>query len=121
MKFKKTAHQLIRTRADDHRAGFGSRLQAAGDVDRVADHGVFAARPDITRQDRSGVDADSHLQLVRSLARRVRGVIGQRGLQFQRGGHGALGVILARVRRAPHRHHPVAEMFINVTAVRLDD
>ena len=58
---------------------------------------------------------------ARPRARRERGVeLGHRGDEVERSAHRALGVVLVRDRRPPHRHHRVADELLDRAAVALD-
>ena len=102
--------------ADEDRARLGDRLHARGGVDEVAgDHALALGA------ERDGGLAGQHAcagaQLLGAhlLAERRDG-----GDEVERGANGALGVVLGRRRRAPDRHHRVADELLDRAAVELD-
>ena len=104
--------------ADRDRSRPAGRLQASGDVDGIADHGVAVA--DRTREDLSGVDADAQREAdaVGSLELLVQFL--HRPLHAECGAHGALLVVLVGDRCAEERHHVVADVLVDRAAVFLD-
>ena len=101
----------LHARGDEHRPRFGRRLHPRRDVRRLAEH--FAGRVD---HDRAALDADAGGKLGRARSR-VPGVeVGERALDGERGAHGALGVVLLRLRIAEEGHQPVAELLQDMAA-----
>ena len=92
-------------------------LQARGDVGRVAEGVVAVGAVLLVRQhDRPRVQGDAHRELDPVAAPQILAVGGDRGLDRQRGAHGALGVVLVpdggpedREQAIPQqlRHRPV--------------
>ena len=104
-------HLSLDVHGDEDRPWLGRRLHARGDVRRVAEH--LAGRVD---DDRPGLEADARRQLRRALGG-VPGVeVGKRALDGKRRPHGALGVVLLRLRVAEERHQPVAELLQHMAA-----
>ena len=98
-------------RGDEHRPGLGRPLHARRDVRRIAEH--LARRVD---HDWPHVEADAGLERRRA-GLRVAGVeLGERALNGEGGAHGALRVVLLRLRIAEQRHQPVAELFQHMAA-----
>jgi hypothetical protein len=96
---------------DEHRARVGHRLDASGDIGRVAEH--LARRLD---DNRPGLKTDAGRQLRHALGG-VSGIDGgQRAMNGERGTDGPLGVILLRARIAEEGHEPVAEPLQNMPA-----
>ena len=101
----------LHARGDEHRPRLGCRLHPRRDVRRLAEH--FAGRVD---HDRAAFDADAGGKLGRACAG-VPGVeFGERTLDGERGAHGALGVVLLRLRIAEQGHQPVAELLQHMAA-----
>ena len=98
--------------ADEHGARLGRRLDARRGVDEVAGDESLAGGAE-RHGGLAGEDARACLQ---------PGVERGDGLdEIERGADGALGVVLARGRRAPHRHHRVADELLHGAAVAADD
>ena len=98
------------------RPGSAAAWQPRRDVDGVAGHrpavgGRFA-------DDRlAGVDADAQPErLGLEVERRVQPL--DRRNESEPGAHRALGVVVAGARNAEHRHHRVADVFVEGTALR---
>ena len=106
-----------RALADEHRPGLGRRLHARGRVDEVAGDHALALRADGDRRF-SGDDADSHREPGRTDFAAERGDDLD---QLEPGADGPLGVVLARDRRAPDRHHRVADELLDRPAVAVDN
>ena len=85
--------------------GLRRLLEARGDVDRLAGR---EGRLGLVRDDLAGLDADARLQL--ELADGVE--------DREPGAHGALGVVLVRLRNAERGHHRVAGELLDDPAVR---
>ena len=101
----------LHARGDEHRPRFGRRLHPRRDVRRFAEH--FAGRID---HDRAALYADAGGELGRSRSG-VPGVeVGERALDGERRPHGALGVVLLRLRIAEQGHQPVAELLQDMAA-----
>ena len=95
--------------ADEHRPGLGGGLDARGGVDEVArDHAL-------------ALGAERDRRLAGEHARRARASVGVElrhgGDEVERRPDGALGVVLVRDRRAPDRHHGVADELLDRAAV----
>ena len=103
--------RALRRLADEHRARLGGRLDARGGVDEVAgDHALPV-----------GAERDRRLAGQHAGPSRERRVeLGHRGDQVERRPHRALGVVLVRDGRPPHRHHRVADELLDRAAVALD-
>ena len=102
---------------DQHRAGLGRRLDARRGVDPVADDQPLArvARaPRPARSRRRPAPADPGRR-PRSPNTVTASTISSAGTD------GPLGVVLARRRDAPHRHHGVADELLDYAAVAVDD
>ena len=101
----------LHVRGDEHRPRFGRRLNARGDIGRLAEN--FAGRVD---HDRPHVEADARRKLGRA-GLRVAGVeVGERALDGERRPHRPLGVVLLRVRIAEQGHQTVAELLQHMAA-----
>ena len=101
----------LHARGDEHRPRFGRRLHPRRDVRRLAEH--FAGRVD---HDGAALEADAGGKLGRARSG-VPGVeVGERALDRERGAHGALGVVLLRLRIAEQGHQPVAELLQHMAA-----
>ena len=102
--------------ADEDRARLGRRLDPGRRVDEVAGHHPLALGSD---RDGSlaGQDAGPQSQIgcAEFLAQRR-----DRGHKIERGPHGPLRVVLGCGRRAPDRHHRVADELLHGAAVELD-
>ncbi len=108
---EKPRHLSLDIQGDEDRARLGLRLHPRGDIGRVAEH--LAGR---FHDDRPGLDADARGQFRRAFGD-VPGVeVGKRALDRERRAHGALGVVLLRLRIAEERHQPVAELLQHMTA-----
>ena len=108
---EEAAHQALGGVADQDRARRRQRLQARGEVGRVADRRVVHLEvvADRADDDRAGVDADAQLELDAALGERHAALRrGERVADRQRGADRALGRVLVRDRRAEERHHAVA-------------
>ena len=98
---------------DEDRARLGGALDPRGDIRRVAEH--FAGRVDYHLP---GIKADPRRKLRGAFAG-VSGVdFDKRALDRERSAHGALAVVLLRLRIAEQRHQPIAELFQHVAAER---
>ena len=113
------ADQAPRGRADHDLARLRQLLQPGREVRRGADHRLLlgGALPDqIADHHEPGGDADPHLQGElgpgRQLVHRLH--------QVERGAHGALGILLVRLRVAEVRQHAVAHVLGDVAVVALD-
>jgi hypothetical protein len=98
--------------ADEHRAGLRRRLHARGGVDEVAGDET------LTR------GAERHRGFAREDARSCAQARVERCDGFdeiERRANGAFGVVLARGRRAPHRHDCVADELLHHAAIASDD
>ena len=104
-------HLALHASGDQDRPWLSRSLDARRDVGRVAEH--LAGGVD---HDRPGLEADARGKLRRASCG-VPGIeVGKRALDRQRGPHGALGVVLLRLRIAEERHQPVAELLQHVAA-----
>src|SRR6516165_2443324 len=95
------------------------RLEAAGDVYWIADDRIVEplARTNVPDQHAAGIDANARPQR-RAFATLSFGPLkGEQTLAFERSRAGVDGVPLARHRRAPKRHHPIANELVNGAAV----
>ena len=102
--------------ADEHGARLGRRLDARRGVDEVAGDHALALGAERDRR-LAGEHAGPGAQLRRA------DLVAERGHgrdQVERRPHGALGVVLGRDRRAPDRHHRVADELLDRAAVELD-
>ena len=102
--------------ADEHGAGLGDRLDPGGRVDEVAGDHALALGAERHRR-LAGEDARTRAQLGRADLGAERG---DGGDELERRADGALGVVLLRDRRAPDRHHGVADELLDRAAVALD-
>ena len=103
----------LRGLADEHRARLGRRLDARRGVDEVArDHALALG----AERDRRLAGEDAGAARWQRLRRGRHG-----GDEVERRPHGALGVVLLRDRRPPHRHHRVADELLDGAAVALDE
>ena len=94
-------------------AGRRGALHARGDVGRVAIN--FAGGVD---HDPPAVEADARGKFGRAGRGVARVEINQRALDRERRAHGALAVVLLRLRIAEQRHQPVAELLEDMAAER---
>ncbi len=107
---------LTRDVIHEHGARIGGRLHPRGGVDAVADHQPF------TRGGERGDLAGDHpgpcseLRRVDLLAEDVHGLD-----QLEPRAYGPLGVVLARDRHAPDRHHRVADELLDGAPIASDD
>ena len=84
-------------------------LEPRGDVGGVAERVVAIGAVVVVREhDRAGVDRDAHEQVDAVAALELVAVRGDRGLDRERGAHGALGIVLVSDGRAEEREQPVA-------------
>ena len=105
----------IRRLAHQHGARLGGRLQTRGGVHQVArDHPLRGVADGGRRLARE--HAGASLQVETDLAPERL----DRVDQLERRADGALGVVLVRHRRAPDRHHGVADELLHDAAVTLD-
>ena len=102
--------------ADVDVTGWGGGLDASGGVDQVSGDHAFALGAkgyrSFSRQDtrsRTQVVCPYFLPECRNPRREI-----------ERGSYGAFGVVLGRSRRAPHRHHRVADELLHRSAVARD-
>ncbi len=102
---------------DQHTADRCRLFEPAGDVDGVAHHRQLATGSDRADQRRSGVDPDAHRQAPRRDGRGLE----DRRLQREPGAHRTVGVELVGAVDAPHRHHRVAHVLVDVAVVVGDD
>ena len=102
--------------ADEHGAGLGGRLDPRRRVDEVAGDHPLPLGADRDRR-LAGEHARPRPQLGRAhlVAERRHG-----GDEVERRAHRALGVVLGRRRRPPHRHHRVADELLDRAAVEPD-
>ena len=108
---EKPGDLALNVQGDEDRSRLGVGLDSRGHVRRIAEY--LAVR---LHDDRPGLDSDARFQLRRA-PRRVPGVeVGERALDRKRRPHGALGVVLPRLRIAKQRHQPVAEPLQHVAA-----
>ena len=98
----------VRVVGDEHAAVRCQALDPAGDVHRVADRRELTAPGDHPEVGRPGVDPDAHGQLVRITTP------SDHLLHEEPGAHGPLRIVLPRRRHAPHRHHGVADVLVDV-------
>ena len=98
--------------------GLRRRLEARGDVDRVAHHRVAVA--DLAGQHVAGVDPDPQREAAAGGGGDVLVDLLHRGLHRQAGADGTLGVVLVGDRRTEHRHHVVADVLVDGAAVADD-
>ena len=99
--------EAVRGRADQDLARLGDLLQAGREVDRLAGgEGRVAG----VGHDLAGLDADPRLEL--ELVDRVE--------DPERSPHGALGVVLVRLRDAEGSHDRIARELLDLPAVSLD-
>jgi hypothetical protein len=101
---------------DEHRAGRRERLDPGRRVDGVADDHSLADGVELDGR-LAGEDARAHLQLVDA---DPRGQAGDRRTEVEARPHRALGVVLARERRTPERHHGVADELLDRPAIGAD-
>ena len=102
---------------DEHPAMRRESLDPAGDVDRVAGDGALVTGgPDEPEQHRPGVHADPHRD--RQTVRRRKRL--ERITQVEGGPHRPLGIVLPRAAPAPHAHHGVADVLVDVPSALLD-
>ena len=113
------AYLVVRRATDQHRRRLGVRLEAGGDVHRVAGGPELLRHADVSQMDETGVDPDAELQRARphpvGLERLHR--VEHRDTRAD----GLLRVVLERVLAAPQRHHAVTEVLDHATAVVDDD
>ena len=114
----RAAGQPVGDLADGDAARPRRRLQARGDVHRVADHRVAVA--DLAGEHVARVDP--HAQREADVGGGVDVLVDllHRGLHREAGADGALGVVLVGDGRAEHRHHVVADVLVDRAAVAHD-
>ncbi len=112
----------VRARADDHATGFRGGLQPAGGVDRVAGEHAVAGTGGALEVDEhlAGLHPDPHLERRPALGGEAPVELGEHRLQLERRPHGALGVVLVRLRHAEHRQHGIAHELLEEPAVAFD-
>ena len=101
---------------DEHGAGRRGRLESRGRVDEVARDHPLPLRAD----DRGGLARQHRGARLRPLTAGCREARDRRD-EVERRADGALGVVLADGRRAPHGHDRVADELLDRAAVPLDD
>ena len=104
-------HLALHASRDQDRPWLSSSLDPRRDVRRFAEH--FAGG---VHHDRTGLDADAGGKLGRARSGVPCVEVGERALDGERGPHGALGVVLLRLRIAEQRHQPVAELLQHMAA-----
>ena len=104
--------RVHRRLSDEHDVGRRGTLQPAGGVDHVPGDHALAHRPDGHRC-LAGHDTNAGVD--------HRAESADAADDLQGGPHGALGVVLVAGRRAPDRHHGVADELLDRAAVALDD
>ena len=115
--------RAVRRLVDEDGSRIGRRLEPRRDVDRVAERRVLDARSgsDLAEHDRPGRNTDPNAEALGSpAAPHLAPVLVHLRDHAQRAAHGALGVVLARRRRAEEREHAVAGEILHVPAERLD-
>ena len=99
---------------------FVDRFEAARDIDGIADHRV--AQPligaDIADQHSPGIDADAHAQRHPSVAARLGAALTQAASEFERRGTSIDRMPIVRRRRAPERHHRIADELVDGSVAR---
>ena len=109
------ARDLAGHRSDEDLAGLRVLLETRGDDDGAAGHEEL--RPfHIAGHDLAGVDPDAKGEPRAPLAAR-----GHLRAQGDRRAHGAFGVILVRDRHPKHRHHGIADEFLDRRTVGDED
>ena len=119
LKLEQIAEQPARALGDDDHVRLGDRLQPRREVRRLADDAALLrlARSDqVADDDQPGRDADPHVQRRAGRGDELRRCLDDR----EPGLHGALGVVLVRLRIAEIGEHAVAHVFGDETAVALD-
>ena len=114
--------QSSRRLADQHLAERCGRLEPLRGVHRIADDRVrpLHVAGEQTRHDLAGVHADAKRQTHPVFAIEVVIEPDDRRLHRKRREDRALGVVLVRDRRTEHRHHRVADVFVDRALVPLD-
>jgi hypothetical protein len=104
------ADEAVRRLAHEHGAGRRERLQARGEVRRVADRRVVHLQvvADRADDDRSGMDADPRLEDLAAVGEHRRAEAPDRLLDGERGEHRVLRGVLLCHRGAEERHEAVA-------------
>ena len=108
--------RAARRLADEHLARLRDPLDPRRGVDDVAGDHALALGSDRHRR-LAGEDGRPRAQAARP------GLVAERrdrGDEVERGTHGAFRVVLGRRRRAPHRHHGVADELLDGAAVERD-
>ena len=102
--------------------GLAGVLNAAGDVHRIADHGVFEPvfGPDVAGSDRAEVNADAKADLRRSTLRALGVEPGQGGRHRQSRTNRPFGIVVAGLRRAEGDHDAVADELVDGAAEAKD-
>ncbi len=119
---ERTAHVAVRVGRDQHTVRRRGGLQAAGPVDRLADHGEVLSRAFVESPDHdvAGVDAHPHGER-HAVARAELGVQRiERVAHRQRGSDGEVGILLARATQPEHGHDGIADELLDHAAVGLD-
>ena len=89
-----------------------SRLNAGGRVDEIAGNHALTVAPSVTAASPVRTPARARSSRIELRA--------SHGDEVERGANGPLGVVLLRDRRAPDRHHGVADELLDRAAVALD-
>ena len=108
---EESGHLALHASRDQDRPWLSSSLDARRNVRRFTEHlagGVY--------HDRAALDADAGGKLGRARSGVPCVEVGERALDGERGAHGALGVVLLRLRIAEQCHQPVAELLQHMAA-----
>ena len=102
---------------DEHPPMRRESLDPAGNVDRVAgDRALVTGGPDEPEQHRPGVHTDPHSD--RQTVGRRKSL--ERITQVKGGPHRPLRIVFPRAAPAPHPHHGVADVLVDVASALLD-
>src|SRR4029077_5793265 len=115
--------RAVRGLVDEHGARLGRRLEAGGDVHRVAEGRVLAPRAgaDLPEDDHSRRSSNADAEAFGApAAPHFPGVLLHLAHDAQRAANGALCVVLPRRRRAEEGEDAVAREVLDMAAKRLD-
>src|SRR5215207_2608021 len=111
LEFEELLDEVIGVGADEHGTGYGSALQARGDVRRIAHRRVFC--PDLVADSgehrEPGIDADAHVEVDPIVSPDHFRVFFCRCLDGQSRAYRALRVVFVCNRRAEKRKNRIAE------------
>ena len=116
-------HQAGGGVTEHHRVGRGQALETRGQVRGVAQGQVFvpSTAAHLPHHDEPGVDPDPHREPDSLVLDEPRIERPHRRQQLQAGAHGALGIVLMRLRIAEVDEQPIPQILGDMALVALDD